>query len=106
MRERDDALAAIPRLLENLPADRIVLGDFNATPWNAPFRRLLRTTGLAEGSTAWWLPSWPDPLPAPLRIPIDHVLTAGELRVVDAFVGASFGSDHRPIGAVIRHSPR
>jgi endonuclease/exonuclease/phosphatase (EEP) superfamily protein YafD len=59
-------------------------------------------TGLSAGSTRWWLPSWPDPLPAPLRVPIDHVLVAGDLAVEQARLGASFGSDHRPLLATIR----
>ena len=33
--ERDRGLAVIPGLLDGLPPRRIVLGDFNATPWKA-----------------------------------------------------------------------
>jgi len=100
--ERDQGLEAIPLLLENLPDRRIVLGDFNATPWNRAFVEMRRRTGLSAGSTAWWLPSWPDPLPALLRVPIDHVLVDGDLAVERAELGASFGSDHRPLIATVR----
>lgn len=100
--ERDAGLAAIPLILENLPERRIVLGDFNATPWNAAFVKMREQTGLGPGSTRWWLPSWPDPLPAPLRVPIDHVLVSGDLVVEHAELGASFGSDHRPLLATVR----
>ena len=82
--------------------DAVVLGDFNATPWNDAFQAMRRECGLSAGSTRWWLPSWPDPLPGLLRVPIDHVLVGGDLTVVDARLGPSIGSDHRPVLATIR----
>lgn len=100
--ERDDGLAAIAPLLDGLPARRVVFGDFNATPWNDAFVRMRRDAGLARGSTKWWLPSWPDPMPALLRTPIDHVLTGGALTVTAAALGPSIGSDHRPLIATVR----
>jgi endonuclease/exonuclease/phosphatase (EEP) superfamily protein YafD len=100
--ERNRGLAAIPLALENLPERRIVCGDFNATPWNAPFQQLRATTGLAPGTTTTWLPSWPAGLPAFLRIPIDHVLVAGKLSVGEVQLGANVDSDHLPLFAVIR----
>lgn len=100
--ERDRGLAAIPLALENLPERRIVCGDFNATPWNASFQKLRADTGLSPGTTTWWLPTWPSSLPAPLRIPIDHVLVAGKLSVEEAQLGAHFHSDHLPLFAVVR----
>ena len=101
VRERDDGLAAIAARLAPLPPDRIVLGDFNATPWNAPFTAMRAAAHLAPGTTTTWRPTWPAPLPLPLRIPIDHVLTTERLFVEAAHVGASFGSDHLPLLAVI-----
>lgn|GEM_PF-3452628 len=100
--ERDRGLAAIPPLLNRLPKRRIVLGDFNATPWNDAFQEMRRRSGLGVGSTAWWLPSWPDPLPACLRVPLDHVLVSGDLSVTRAALGPAFGSDHRPLTATVR----
>jgi len=100
--ERDRGLAAIAPLLQALPPQRVVLGDFNATPWNDAFQRMRRDAGLGHGSAAWWLPSWPDPLPALLRTPIDHVLTSGRLTVTAATLGPSIGSDHRPLIATVR----
>ena len=100
--ERDRGLAAIAPMLDALPGRRVVLGDFNATPWNDAFQAMRRACGLSAGSTRWWLPSWPDPLPGLLRVPIDHVLVGGDLTVVDARLGPSIGSDHRPVLATIR----
>lgn len=99
--ERNLGLRAIPRALENLPDRRIVVGDFNATPWNAPFRELRTTTGLSAGTTTSWLPSWPASLPSLLRVPIDHLLVSGGLTVREARLGPNVGSDHLPLFAVV-----
>ena len=100
--ERDAGLAAIAPLLDALPERKIVLGDFNATPWNDAFVRMRRASGLSIGSTAAWLPSWPAPLPALLRIPIDHVLVGGDLLVTAPRLGPAFGSDHLPLLAAVQ----
>ena len=102
VQERDAGLAAIAPLLADLPTRRIVLGDFNATPWNDAFVRMRRAAGLSLGSAASWLPSWPAPLPALLRIPIDHVLVGGDLLVAAPRLGSSFGSDHLPLVATVQ----
>jgi endonuclease/exonuclease/phosphatase (EEP) superfamily protein YafD len=101
-RERDQALAAIPAALAPLPARRAVLGDCNATPWNAAFRALLDATGLRPAADGVWLPTWPTALPRPLRVPIDHVLVSGGIGVERCAVGADFGSDHLPVFAALR----
>ena len=100
--DRNRGLAAIPLALENLPERRIVCGDFNATPWNAPFQQMRADTGLSTGSTTTWLPTWPANLPALLRVPIDHVLVSGQLTVAEAKLGAPMGSDHLPLIATIQ----
>jgi endonuclease/exonuclease/phosphatase (EEP) superfamily protein YafD len=100
--ERNRGLAAIPLALENLPERRIVCGDFNATPWNAPFQQLRTKTGLSAGTTTTWLPTWPANLPSFLRLPIDHVLVAGKLTVGEVQLGPHVGSDHLPLFAVVR----
>ena len=103
--ERDAAIAAIARLCADLPARRIVMGDFNAARWNAPFRRMLRDAGIGDGTHRSWLPSWPHPLPLPFRIAIDHVLVGGGLAIADAQLGPGFGSDHLPLSAVVQLPP-
>jgi endonuclease/exonuclease/phosphatase (EEP) superfamily protein YafD len=100
--ERNIGLAAIPLALENLPERQIVCGDFNATPWNAPFQQLRIDSKLSVGTTTTWLPTWPADLPSFLRIPIDHVLVAGKLTVGEVQLGPNVGSDHLPLFAVVR----
>ncbi|MBL8749673.1 MAG: endonuclease/exonuclease/phosphatase family protein [Planctomycetes bacterium] len=98
------ALADVPDALAPLPAARVVLGDFNATPWNAGFRTMLPRAGLNGGSANGLVPTWPAHAPWPLRVPIDHVLCSPPLHVADARTGPSFGSDHLPLFATILRS--
>ncbi|MCR9248275.1 MAG: endonuclease/exonuclease/phosphatase family protein [bacterium] len=97
--QRDRALAAIPGAITDLPSRRIVFGDFNATPWNRAFRALLAETGLRHANGLGFAPTWPMSLPWPFRVPIDHVLVGGRIRVRETAVERSFGSDHAPLRA-------
>ena len=78
----------------------VVLGDFNATPWSEPYRRLADGAGLTRGGTQP-LFTWPADLP-PLYIPIDHVLVSGGLEVSAKWTGSDVGSDHLAQVAEIR----
>jgi len=100
--QRNTALAALPAVVAGLPAPHIVLGDFNATPWNPSFRAMLEATKLVPLTPSDFHPTWPSSLPWPLRIPIDHVLASNGVDLEHAEVGASFGSDHLPLFAVLR----
>ena len=99
--ERDRALASIADALQGFPQRRIVAGDFNATPWNHAFAAMRTANQLSGGTTSAWRPTWPSSWPMPLRIPIDHILLGGSLTLLDAGVGATFGSDHLPLTAII-----
>lgn len=100
--ERDRSLAAIPALLTDLPPRRLVLGDLNATPWSTSFRQLVQSTGLADSTRGAGLQgSWPNWLPGPLRIPIDHILVSPGIGVESRHLGTAFGSDHLPVFGVL-----
>ena len=100
--QRNAALAAMPAAVAALPSPRIVLGDFNSTPWNPSFRAMLDATKLVPLSACDFNPTWPSSLPWPLRIPIDHVLASSGVGLEHAEVGPSIGSDHMPLFAVLR----
>ena len=100
--QRNIALKALPAVVATLPTPHIVLGDFNATPWNPSYRAMLDATKLVPLSHCDFRPTWPSSLPWPLRIPIDHVLASDGVGLEHAEVGASFGSDHLPLFAVLR----
>ena len=89
------------QLIERLagePPARIVLGDFNATPWTRSFARFCERSGLRNSRSGFGiLPSWPTFVPGVLRIPIDHCLTSPAVEVRHIRIGPSVGSDHLPV---------
>jgi endonuclease/exonuclease/phosphatase (EEP) superfamily protein YafD len=75
-----------------------VVGDFNATPWSWPFRRMVGETGLANSQVGFGLqPSFPADSNVLLRVPIDHLLHSDSLGVRDRRLGPPMGSDHFPL---------
>ena len=76
----------------------IVVGDFNATPWSYPFRRLMSSTDLSNSARGFGLDlSYPADANPLVRIPIDHLLYSEDLAVFDRRLGPSMGSDHFPL---------
>jgi endonuclease/exonuclease/phosphatase (EEP) superfamily protein YafD len=77
---------------------RLLVGDLNATPWHAPFRRLaghgMRDAAdvLGHGLRNTW-PAW---APAPLTA-LDHVLLGGPVDVTQVDTVAIDGTDHRAL---------
>lgn len=100
------ALTALPGALAPLPDARIVLGDFNSTPWNHGFRTMLAAASLTDGTARDHHPTWPSTAPWFLRVPIDHVLGSAGVAITDVLVGASFDSDHLPLFATVHLLPR
>ena len=86
-------IAARARALPNV----LVMGDFNATPWSRPFRRLLAHSGLCDSRDGFGLqPTFPAS-PWLMRIPIDHLLHSCSIGVTGRRVERDVGSDHLPI---------
>jgi endonuclease/exonuclease/phosphatase (EEP) superfamily protein YafD len=77
---------------------RIVVGDFNLTPWSPWFREMLRRGELGDSARRFTLePTWyafPGWLGGVL---IDHVLVSPDLIVQNYRVGGPVGSDHRAV---------
>ena len=83
-----------------------VVGDFNATPWSAPFRRMLATGGLRNSQIGFGLqPSFPATSSPLLRVPIDHLLHSDELVVTDRRLGPNLGSDHFVLIVDLQYNP-
>jgi endonuclease/exonuclease/phosphatase (EEP) superfamily protein YafD len=89
----------LAKFVNTLPADLVVMGDFNGAPWSRLQIAFSSATGLE--SAAGWELSWPTMLPWPLRLPIDHVLSRGHLAVTDFSAGPEIDSDHFPVIAEI-----
>jgi endonuclease/exonuclease/phosphatase (EEP) superfamily protein YafD len=90
--------------LRQLGPDLVLLGDLNAAPWTRIQQRLRRDSGLDNAGAL--APSWPARAPAFLRLPIDHVLSRGALRVLRMSTGPEVGSDHRPVEAILGAAPQ
>ncbi|MFZ0015054.1 MAG: endonuclease/exonuclease/phosphatase family protein, partial [Acidimicrobiia bacterium] len=76
----------------------IVVGDFNATPWSWPFRRLMGTTDLVNSQQGFGLqPTFPTTSNLLLRVPIDHLIHSSALEVTSRQLGPALGSDHFPL---------
>ena len=92
---RNAQLSALGRELAECRGACVVVGDFNTTPWSSHFRDLLRNSGLRNCAAGkGLLPTWPEGLPALLRIRIDHCLASEAVSVTGVRVGGSVGSDH------------
>ncbi len=89
---------------------RLVVGDFNATPFSPYFKDFLHDTGLQDarrpfGLQATW-PAWPGSWAAPLGIPIDHCVASPGLIVTAVDTGPAVGSDHLPLECSVALSSR
>ena len=75
-----------------------VVGDFNATPWSSPFRKILAGAELRNSQIGFGLqPSFPATSIFVMRVPIDHLLHSPALNVRDRRLGPALGSDHFPL---------
>lgn len=91
-------VAVLSSLIEKLPGPKLVMGDFNATP----FSRILSTLQDSANLTRLTdLPSWPAKLGLP-QIAIDHIFISAGIKPLEAAtIGEPAGSDHYPVSARI-----
>jgi endonuclease/exonuclease/phosphatase (EEP) superfamily protein YafD len=77
----------------------VVAGDFNSTPWSAPFRMMRDRGGLTDAAARRpWLTTWPTWFPGP-GLQLDHVLVNRRVVVRRLERGPNVGSDHYPLTA-------
>jgi endonuclease/exonuclease/phosphatase (EEP) superfamily protein YafD len=98
--KRNSQLEIIGESISNDPSKtKIVLGDFNVTPYSYYFSQLKKTIRLKNTMAGFGLQnSWPSLSPLDIfRIPIDHVFVSKNIQVVDRRIGPNLGSDHFPV---------
>ena len=92
--ERNEQLARIGALRPRAGKGLVIVGDFNATPYSPTFRDAFAQPPFrrAGGLTG----TFPAAAPPAFRIPIDHVLAAGTVRVRRT-LDREIMSDHLPL---------
>ena len=78
---------------------KIVMGDFNSTPFSRTLADFAAKTGLTRITSK---PSWPSLAAGLPQIAIDHIFLTPDIKIVRyGYLGASAGSDHFPVNAVV-----
>jgi endonuclease/exonuclease/phosphatase (EEP) superfamily protein YafD len=98
-------LAALPPPASPGDPPVILVGDYNATPDHAQFRRLLRMGYVDAASRVGngLVPTWgPEPRGRPPLFTVDHVLVDPRCAVLATSVHPVPGSDHRALYAKLR----
>jgi endonuclease/exonuclease/phosphatase (EEP) superfamily protein YafD len=99
---RNRELAGLAKYARRAPLPLVVVGDFNATRYTAPFARMLRDGGYADCAAGGGLHgTWPTRF-VPGWIKIDHCLHTKGIWVDRYAVGPYVGSDHYPLAVVLR----
>jgi endonuclease/exonuclease/phosphatase (EEP) superfamily protein YafD len=73
------------------------MGDFNATPWSPPYRRLLARSGLCDSRAGFGIQATFPAASSIVRIPIDHLLASCSVGTADRHIERDVGSDHLPV---------
>ena len=85
---------ALSKLIETVPGRKIVMGDFNATPFSRITRTITERAGLVLLTD---LPTWPARIELP-QVAIDHIFASpGIVATESQAIGNPAGSDHYPI---------
>jgi endonuclease/exonuclease/phosphatase (EEP) superfamily protein YafD len=84
----------------------VVVGDFNATPWSAPFRKMMSQASVRNSQSGYGLQaSFAATSNVLLRVPIDHLVHSPEFAVQDRRLGPAMGSDHFPLIVDLQLTP-
>jgi endonuclease/exonuclease/phosphatase (EEP) superfamily protein YafD len=95
--DRNAQLLAAAKFMETVPPPKLLVGDFNTSPWSPYYERLVRDTNLRDARKGFGLlPTWPADLPW-ATLPIDHCLVSQEFTVARIRTGPNIGSDHLPL---------
>lgn len=97
---------ALGGLLADKSHPRILLGDFNATPWSWAMQRVSEISGtrLMPGYRITWAGSYPSlvgDIPALIGQPIDHILASPQVGLGAIETFDIPGSDHRAVKATL-----
>jgi endonuclease/exonuclease/phosphatase (EEP) superfamily protein YafD len=95
---RNQDFALYVKDLADLPGPKVIIGDFNCTPWSYYFQKLCADTGLLDAALgfgpqfSWSYRGWFIPV-----MPIDLCLVSPDMIVSKVKIENAAGSDHRPL---------
>jgi len=93
-RAQFNQIKGLVELISTLPGRKLVMGDFNATPFSRIIQTIERNTGLVRLTV---LPTWPTKLQLP-QVAIDHIFVTPDIRQLESQqIGEPAGSDHYPV---------
>ncbi len=93
-RAQFNQIAGFVELLAAIPGRKLVMGDFNATPYSRIIHTVEQNLGLVRLSG---LPTWPSQLNLP-QVAIDHIFVTPGIRQLESQqIGEPAGSDHYPV---------
>ena len=96
-KERKIYFHEIEKIIAQAEFPTLVLGDFNAVPWEDEFQTFLRRTDLKSTlSGCGYKITWPVFFPL-AGIPMDHILISHNQAYSNVNIGPFAGSDHYPI---------
>jgi len=99
---RDAQLALASSWGRERTSRAVIVGDFNASPWSAAFRKLLSETGFESSQNGFGIQaSFPADRTPLIRVPIDHLIHSRGLTTVDRVLGPRLSSDHFPLLVVL-----
>lgn len=77
---------------------KLVVGDFNTTPYSNSFKNLIKSTGMKSAHTNLFFNTWPSQFKLnSLMVPIDHLLVSPNIKILKRKTGPNLGSDHLPV---------
>lgn len=87
-------VAELSMFVETIPGRKLVMGDFNATPFSRVVSTFAGRTGMTRLTV---LPSWPSLIQLP-QMAIDHIFVSPDIRATESQkIGNAAGSDHYPV---------
>lgn len=99
--KRNEQLAAVEKIVKSLNGRKIVLGNFNMTPYSMSFGSFLKETELNDSRIGvqpnWNL--WNIDFLGFLHVPADHIFINKKVGVLRRFVMPTDGLTHQPIMA-------
>lgn len=102
-KKRNAELAGMAEWIADDPSPyKILVGDFNITPYSPYFADFVRDSGLRYQTYGVFPPgTWVSFFTLPfLKIPIDHMLAGPGMRLLELAPGPSHGSDHHSLTGV------